>query len=59
MDTVWLAFTLLDWCSLLLNLFTLGFVVKHFDLKVHVFLLVFWDALLTTLGSLTATLVEN
>jgi hypothetical protein len=26
---------------------------------VHVFLLVFWDALLTTLGSLTATLVEN
>jgi hypothetical protein len=51
-------FTLLDLTGFVLNFATLRFVVNTFDLKTHVFALIFSDALLSTFASLSATVVK-
>ena len=56
---MWLLFaTIADCIGLLLNFVTLLYTFFHFDLKVHVFCLVFIDTVLSTLGSLTAAILD-
>ena len=56
---MWLLFaTIADCIGLLLNFATLVYTFLHFDLKVHVFCLVFIDTVLSTLGSLTAAILD-
>ena len=54
-----IAFAVIDVCACIFNLTTLQFVVKSFNLKTHVFTLLFIDSLSSTICSIASVVFDT
>ena len=54
-----IAFEVIDIFSSLINLVTLGYVCKNYNIRIHVFTLLFLDSLSATLCSLISTFLDT